>query len=441
MAAPCRRIPVVVVLGATGTGKSKLAIEIGRRFNGEIISTDSMQIYKGLDIVTNKVTPQEQDECPHHMISYLSPLQYSHNVVNFRNKALPIIDKLISEEKVPIIVGGTNYYIESLLWNFLINKKVKASSTDDSELKKEEDPSVAGVDTIQLHKRLQEKDPELAKKIHPHNRRKIVRALEVYDVHGVKASDIYKIQQEDSGSNQRGVLRYTDPCLIWIQTDHDVLIKRLNDRVDAMIEKGLLKELKDFYDENFQQTLDNKRNLDYESGLFQLIGLKEFRKYLRLTEEEKNSDKGRELLEEGIELLKIATRQYAKKQIRWIKNRFLKSQSTNVPPVYSVNSTHVDQWDELVSKPAMKTVEAFMKGIKPDIVPEPFTEFKTEYEYNICDVCNGKVFITKFEWENHISCKKHNKSLVRKRKREGKSDIKRQKLEEDQSKETIEEMS
>ncbi|XP_042235082.1 tRNA dimethylallyltransferase-like [Homarus americanus] len=114
------RLPVVVVLGATGTGKSKLALEIAGKFNGEIISADSMQVYHGLDIVTNKVTPEEQAQVPHHLLDFLDPLS-RYSVTDFRNDALPVVERLLSQNKIPVIVGGTNYYIESLLWNVLID--------------------------------------------------------------------------------------------------------------------------------------------------------------------------------------------------------------------------------------------------------------------------------------------------------------------------------
>ncbi|GFS23131.1 tRNA dimethylallyltransferase [Elysia marginata] len=116
------RTPLVVVLGPTGAGKSRLAIEIAKAFRGEIISADSMQIYKGLDIISNKVTEEEQAEAPHHLISCVEPDHKHYNVVDFRDAAVRIIDDLFSRSKMPIIVGGTNYYIESILWDFLINK-------------------------------------------------------------------------------------------------------------------------------------------------------------------------------------------------------------------------------------------------------------------------------------------------------------------------------
>ncbi|XP_076045086.1 uncharacterized protein LOC143027609 [Oratosquilla oratoria] len=116
----CARVPIVVVLGATGAGKSKLALEIASRFNGEIISADSMQVYKGLDIVTNKVTEEEQSLVKHHLLDFVDPLS-RYTVVDFRDKALPIIEDLLHKGVMPVIVGGTTYYIESLLWKVLVD--------------------------------------------------------------------------------------------------------------------------------------------------------------------------------------------------------------------------------------------------------------------------------------------------------------------------------
>lgn len=111
--------PLVVVLGSTGSGKTKLSVEICKRFNGEVISTDSMQIYEGLDIATNKVTPEESCGIPHHMISFLDPLTLGFTVVHFRNRAVKIINELHAKNKLPVIVGGTNYYNEAILWKVL----------------------------------------------------------------------------------------------------------------------------------------------------------------------------------------------------------------------------------------------------------------------------------------------------------------------------------
>lgn len=109
-------------MGATGCGKTKLSVQLCKKFNGEVISTDSMQVYKGLDIVTNKVTTEEACGVSHHMISFLDPLTIGFNVVHFRNKALKIIDDLHARNKLPVIVGGTNYYNEAVLWKNLLVK-------------------------------------------------------------------------------------------------------------------------------------------------------------------------------------------------------------------------------------------------------------------------------------------------------------------------------
>ena len=131
-------VPIVVILGATGAGKSKLALELAAKFGGEIISADAMQMYKGLDIVTNKVsgwlialkwnflsqvTPEELKLVPHHLINILDPLQ-TNTVVDFRHRALPEVERLLREGKIPFICGGTNYYIESLLWKILVDQEL-----------------------------------------------------------------------------------------------------------------------------------------------------------------------------------------------------------------------------------------------------------------------------------------------------------------------------
>ncbi|KRT85541.1 hypothetical protein AMK59_2458 [Oryctes borbonicus] len=162
--------PLIIILGATGSGKTKLSLELAQKFNSEIISADSMQLYKGLDIITAKATPQEQKLVPHHLIDILHPHE-CYTVLDFRNKALEIINDLHMKNKIPIVVGGTNYYIESLLWKILVedpgNPRISVpgiSPNNEHELSSEE-----------LHKRLQQLDPNMAKRLHPNNKRKILR--------------------------------------------------------------------------------------------------------------------------------------------------------------------------------------------------------------------------------------------------------------------------
>merc|ERR1739838_655026 len=127
------RLPIVVVLGATGAGKSKLALEIASKIKGEIISADSMQVYKDLDIITNKVTAEEQALVPHHLIDFVDP-RSRYSVVDFRNQAQPLIEQLLDANKIPVVVGGTNYYIEALLWENLVDPVPEKTSTDTMDL-------------------------------------------------------------------------------------------------------------------------------------------------------------------------------------------------------------------------------------------------------------------------------------------------------------------
>ncbi|XP_062610138.1 tRNA dimethylallyltransferase-like [Saccostrea cucullata] len=470
MLAPSLRVPVpvVFVLGATGTGKSKLAIEIGRRFNGEIISTDSMQVYQGLDIVTNKVTSEEQDLCPHHMINYVSPLEEDYHIHRFRGKALPVIEQLLRDKKLPIVVGGTNYYIESLLWNTLIksediqrakmssepsegkegdieaNKACEKEGKDgDTEtnrkeevdklsevvteeescnhLRSEKDSVYRDLDTRTLYQSLQSIDPLTASRLHPNDRRKMLRALEVYDVHGVPVSEIYKAQKS---ADCQGVtkLRYPNTCVLWVQSEQSVLDDRTNKRVDTMIERGLIQELLDFHQQYNAKRERENREIDYTTGIFQSIGFKEFHEYLLLSEEERNSEKGKLMFEKGVDKMKTATRQYARRQIHWIKSRLLRYKGSNPPPVYAVDSTDVSQWKEKVHDPAIQIVQDYVNGVVPSQEPVPLTEYDDEKEFNHCKICN-KTFVMKKKWQNHLKSSKHYRRQKSIKKRLGETSV------------------
>ena len=272
------RCPVVVILGATGAGKSQLALELAAKFGGEIISADAMQMYKGLDIVTNKVTPEEQNMVKHHMINILDPLCHN-NVVDFRNRALPIVENLLSQGKMPVICGGTNYYIESLLWKILVDEDLPyivggkklieepIEETNTSELREtteekmeEEEPiSISSVNwsndngkpsTIQLYELLKSVDADRASVLHPRERRKIWRSLQVFSRTGKRHSELLSEQGGTPGSGLGGGLRFdrNNICIIEVWSEQRVLEERCDRRVDKMMKKGLLQELQDFHD-------------------------------------------------------------------------------------------------------------------------------------------------------------------------------------------------
>ncbi|GJQ70862.1 hypothetical protein Trydic_g783 [Trypoxylus dichotomus] len=279
--------PLIIILGATGSGKTKLSLELAQKFTSEIISADSMQLYKGLDIITAKATSQEQKLVPHHLIDVLYPHE-CYTVLDFRNKALEIINDLHSKNKIAIVVGGTNYYIESLLWKILVedpgNSRLNVpgiSPNNEHELGNEE-----------LYKRLQQLDPNMAKRLHPNNKRKILRSLEVLHQKGMRHSDIIKEQQSSiGGSTTGGPLRYPNALIFWLQCNQDILNTRLDKRVDSMLEEGLLKELENFHALYNEERIISETQPDYTRGVFQSIGFKEFHEYLVLNPNERATEK------------------------------------------------------------------------------------------------------------------------------------------------------
>ncbi|XP_033206717.2 tRNA dimethylallyltransferase isoform X1 [Bombus vancouverensis nearcticus] len=424
------RVPVLTILGSTGCGKSRLGIELARRFSGEIISADSMQVYKGLNIITAKVTEEEKKMVPHHMLDILDPLKHNYTVVQFRDMAITIINDLHARQKLPIIVGGTNYYIESILWEVLIDK-IEIEKDDQlgeknvscsKKMKIELDRSTTKSNE-ELYEELVQVDPEMAKRFHSNNRRKIIRSLEVFEQYGVKHSELLKAQRTAGGSGLGGPLRHENSILLWLQCDMKVLEERLDSRVDAMVETGLVQELLDFHQRYNEQRIKSNTSADYTKGIFQSIGFKEFHAYLVLPEDEKQEKKGQELLQKGIDDLKMVTKRYARRQERWIRNRLLRRSDRQVPPIYTLDCTNLDQWNSCVYEPAVAIIEAVLRGEKPVQKPlnetvenEKFTDSSNE-ERHYCRICD-RIFIGDHQWNIHMGSTKHQRTLKKKRKLE-----------------------
>ncbi|XP_032102944.1 tRNA dimethylallyltransferase isoform X1 [Sapajus apella] len=407
-----RTLPLVVILGATGTGKSTLALQLGQRLGGEIVSADSMQVYEGLDIITNKVSAQEQRICRHHMISFVDPLVTNYTVVDFRNRASALIEDIFARDKIPIVVGGTNYYIESLLWKVLINTKPPEMGTEEVidrkvELEKE--------DGLVLHKRLSQVDPEMAAKLHPHDKRKVARSLQVFEETGISHSEfLHRQHAEEGGGPLGGPLKFSNPCILWLHADQAVLDKRLDKRVDDMLAAGLLEELRDFHRRYNQETV-SENSQDYQHGIFQSIGFKEFHEYL-ITEGKCTLETSNQLLKKGIEALKQVTKKYARKQNRWVKNRFLSRPGPSAPPVYGLEVSDVSKWEESVLEPALEIVQSFIQGRKPTATPikMPYNEAENKRSYHMCNICD-RIIIGDREWAAHIKSKSHLNQLKKRR--------------------------
>ncbi|XP_057268563.1 tRNA dimethylallyltransferase [Pezoporus wallicus] len=408
--------PLVVILGATGTGKSALALQLGLRLGGEIVSADSMQVYKGLDIITNKVSLQEQRLCRHHMISFVDPLVSNYTVVDFRDKAVPLIEDIFARDKIPIVVGGTNYYIESLLWKVLINTKETASTAP--ETVRDRKVELEQLDGGELYRRLSRVDPEMAAKLHPHDKRKVARSLQVFEETGIPHSEILQQQQEEEGGGPLGgPLKYPHSCILWLHADQAALDQRLEKRVDDMLAAGLLEELRDFHRRYNQQKVAENRQ-DYQHGIFQSIGFKEFHEYL-ISEGSCSPETSALLLQKGIQALKQVTKRYARRQNKWVRNRFLKRPGPNVPPVYALEVSDLVRWEENVLKPALEIVESFIQGREPLAEPvkmEPDVN-ENKRSQRVCELCD-RLIIGDREWAAHTRSKSHLHHLKRGRKLE-----------------------
>ncbi|PGB78184.1 tRNA (adenosine(37)-N6)-dimethylallyltransferase MiaA [Bacillus wiedmannii] len=280
-----QREKVAVIIGPTAVGKTKLSIDLAKALNGEIISGDSMQIYRTMDIGTAKVTKEEMDGIPHYMVDIKNP-EDSFSVAEFQERVRKHIREVTERGKLPIIVGGTGLYIQSVLFDYQF--------TDDAgdTIYREQMEKLAlerGVEYV--HKKLQEVDPESAERIHANNVRRVIRALEIFHTTGEKMSDQLEKQENE--------LLY-DVSLIGLTMDREMLYDRINLRVDIMMDQGLLEEVEGLY---------NRGIRDCQS--IQAIGYKEIYDYFE----------DRVSLEEAVSQLKTNSRRYAKRQLTWFRNK------------------------------------------------------------------------------------------------------------------------
>lgn len=278
------KIPLLVICGPTASGKTRLAVDLAEIYNGEVISTDSMQIYKGLSVATAKPTEAEMRGIPHHLIDFLEP-DMPFSVADYVRSARECIGSVCSKGKLPILCGGTGLYISSLVDN--VNFEDSVGSTE----KRDELRGYAKTfGKHSLWKRLNAVDPEAAAAIHENNLNRVIRALEVYEVSGKTITQLKtESRLEQSPYNA---------CIIGIGfNDRQVLYDRINRRVDEMVKQGLVEEVSEFY-RSYEPTT-----------AYQAIGYKELIPYFE----------GEVSLDEAIEKIKLETRHYAKRQLTWFR--------------------------------------------------------------------------------------------------------------------------
>lgn len=265
---------IIVIVGPTGVGKTKLSIELAKKLNGEIINADSTQIYKGLDIATAKITKSEMENIPHHLLD-IKDITDNYTIFHYQKDCRQKIEEIKAKEKIPIIVGGTGLYIKATLYNYEFKEEKPIHKYESWSKEK-------------LYQKLKSIDPDT--NIHPNNKKRIIRALNYYDLH-------HSLIEDQNNGNQ---LIYKDVLFIGLTTNREILYQNINKRTDQMIKNGLLEEAQKLYDMKIRT-----------KAVLTPIGYKELFAYFD----------GEITYEEAVELIKQRCRNYAKRQYTWFNNK------------------------------------------------------------------------------------------------------------------------
>lgn len=276
---------LLVLVGPTAVGKTKLSIEMAKAFSCEIISGDSMQVYRGMDIGTAKITPEEMDGIPHHLIDVLDPNE-PFSVAQFQEWCRQLIPEIHSRGHLPFIVGGTGLYIESVCYEFQFTE-----SGADEVFRAQQQAFVDTNGPEALHAKLAEIDPKSAAKLHPNDVRRVVRALEIFHLTGKTLSS--QLEQQTKQSPY-------DLCLIGLTMDRQMLYNRIEQRIDEMLQLGLVEEVEGLIRQGFTRDLISMQGLGYKEIVEHLVdGVP---------------------LADAVEKLKRDTRRFAKRQLSWFRH-------------------------------------------------------------------------------------------------------------------------
>lgn len=282
---PLRKQPLLVLIGPTAVGKTRMSLDIAKAWNAEIISGDSMQVYRGMDIGTAKIALDEREGIPHHLIDICEPDE-SYSAADFQAGATDAIAQIAARGKLPFIVGGTGLYVESVCYQFQF-----ADIGSDEAFRLEQERYAAEFGAEALHGKLAAIDPPAGERLHPNDLRRVIRALEVYHLTGQTFSEQQAGQTKESPY---------ELCLIGLTMDRAALYRRIEQRIDLMMEQGLVDEVRHLLE----------RDLPPAAVAMQGLGYKEIADYLR----------GNCTLEAAIERLKRDTRRFAKRQLSWFRH-------------------------------------------------------------------------------------------------------------------------
>ncbi|MCJ1471335.1 hypothetical protein MMC07_009983 [Pseudocyphellaria aurata] len=450
MSMKCPRRPLIAVIGATGTAL-KLAVSLAERFNGEIINGDCIQMYDGLPIATNKMPIEERKSVPHHLLGGISLRERPWQVTTFRQNAVNVIDEIHSRGKLPILVGGTHYYIQALIFRDAILGETTQHLVADGSL--EHTWPILKASKEEMLEELRKVDPVMAARWHPNDQRKIKRSLEIYLTTGHKASEIYEHQQKqkyggklnqrestlmkgaagEEGQNPTSVtispLSF-DALVFWTHVDSNILNSRLDERVDAMIGSGLISEVQSMFSYLREMELGGQE-VDHTSGIWAAIGYKQFLPYLSATQATDtgadritDTDKLEKLRQEGIERTKIETRQCARSQIKWIRNSLLRLLEEHHldKTLYLLNATDSCAHICNIEAVAFGLTRMFLRG-DPLPLPKSVSSIaermlavkeKDDLYARYCNFCD-KTLMTEDQWTGHVKSKKHLSAIIPKK--------------------------
>ncbi|CAG9322965.1 unnamed protein product [Blepharisma stoltei] len=345
---------VIYVIGTTAVGKSKLAMDIAKHFNGEIVSADSMQIYKKASLMTAKPSIQDMLEIPHHLVDFVPISEKQFTVCEYQNLALNAIQEIQKRGRLPVVVGGTMYYVESLLYDRPFIKENYDLDSFENDT------------TEELYRKLEEADPEHAKKLAPQDRRRIRNALNY----------IFSSGKLYSEKNTVSKIRFPESIIIWLKCDKKILEQRARARIESMIKEGGTQEI--------IEILNECATNDYTRGVLQSIGYKEFEPLLT---------EGENSLPKCIDNLLLATLQYSKKQLKWIKNRFQPYLNMNI-----IDTTSFSNWEEITQQ-GIEIVQSSQGIGNKEIILDKKESFW-------CEACNVKIFGSE-KYEIHLQTRKH----------------------------------
>ncbi|KAI3400238.1 hypothetical protein diail_4123 [Diaporthe ilicicola] len=384
-----------------------------------------MQMYRGLPIITNKISPEEQRSVPHHLLGNISLDHETWVVGIFKREASRIIQDIRSRGRIPIVVGGTHYYTNALLFRDSLVEKEDASPEAPLVQDNSVQHPILNDSTEAIWEKLKEVDPVMADRWHPNDRRKIRRSLEIFLTTGRPASEIYAEQQSRKRAESAPQQDFSKPdaLLFWLHTEPQVLKDRLDRRVDKMLDNGLMNEATEVND-YLKSKLESGEPVDFSRGIWQSIGFKEFQPYFQAVESGADvKDLGKVKLE-CLEVMKTATRRYAKYQAKWISKQTLPmlEEEGDQDRLYVLDSTDVARYSEDVLDKAAFLTQLFLAGkgmpdppsisdaanhvLNAAIKSAPFNTPCRKH----CETCETTL-LTEQGWEKHIRSKAHRRKV------------------------------